>query len=71
VHGSFINPLIYTLAQQNINEFFFDIVVGDNKCGEDITACCPYGFPSAIGWDATTYVLYHTTVWSNKQAQSQ
>jgi len=50
----FVNPLLYSLAAADHNEFFFDIVMGNNSCGEDINSCCPYGFPAAIGWDATT-----------------
>jgi len=46
----FLNPTLYSLSANN----FLDIIQGDNKCGEDVYSCCPYGFPTAFGWDAVT-----------------
>jgi len=46
----FINPTLYSSSSQN----FFDITSGNNACGEDISSCCPVGFPTARGWDAVT-----------------
>ena len=45
--------MVYLIGKQR-PEAFNDIVMGDNSCTEDPTQCCPYGFPSKVGWDATT-----------------
>jgi len=49
----FLNPLIYAIAPQN-SQAFFDIVMGNNKCPENLSNCCTYGLPAAVGWDAVT-----------------
>lgn len=31
---------------------FYDVTVGDNRCGEYL--CCPLGYETAVGFDAAT-----------------
>ncbi|GAM28939.1 hypothetical protein SAMD00019534_121150 [Acytostelium subglobosum LB1] len=47
----FFNPTLYQLATSH-SDAFFDIVMGDNSCGESL--CNQYGFPAVPGWDAVT-----------------
>ena len=49
----FLNPWIYTTAQLDPNAFN-DILMGNNNCGENSTACCRYGFKAELGWDPMT-----------------
>eukprot|EP01114_Cavostelium_apophysatum_P020191 TRINITY_DN6700_c0_g1_i1.p1 TRINITY_DN6700_c0_g1~~TRINITY_DN6700_c0_g1_i1.p1 ORF type:complete len:755 (-),score=176.12 TRINITY_DN6700_c0_g1_i1:27-2291(-) len=57
LHGQaafgFLNPLLYQIAANNATAFT-DIVMGDNSCNENALACCPYGYPAALGYDAVT-----------------
>ncbi|KYQ88241.1 peptidase C53 family protein [Tieghemostelium lacteum] len=50
----FINPLLYQIAQ-DYPEAFYDVTVGDNRCGiynmPNAPTCCPHGFQSTPGYD--------------------
>ena len=45
-----INPALYTAPET----VFLDVRMGNNACGEDINACCPYGFHATHGYDTVT-----------------
>jgi subtilase family serine protease len=57
----FLNPWLYQLYE-NHPDYFNDIVVGNNRCGDgyalnqnlQVPFCCPDGFSAAPGWDAVT-----------------
>lgn len=53
----FINPLLYSLYAKGGTEYFSDITLGTNACGEDNGGpipCCSTGFGAAKGYDAAT-----------------
>ncbi|MDP2437715.1 MAG: S53 family peptidase, partial [archaeon] len=43
----FINPALYSMP----NTHFFDVVLGNNKCPEDLQSCCPYGYDASPFFD--------------------
>lgn len=47
----FINPLLYLAAEEDPSSFN-DITVGNNHC--TMEACCEYGYPTAVGYDAVS-----------------
>jgi len=55
----FLNPLFYEIKRRN-TAAFYDVVIGQNKCGEyqtpdsPIPSCCSAGFYAELGWDAVT-----------------
>lgn len=53
----FANPMLYQAAEET-PESFFDVTVGNNKCGDVLhppyLACCEYGFQASLGWDPIT-----------------
>jgi len=57
----FVNPLLYQNVYsgagaytQEYSNSYWDIMMGDNKCGTQGQQCCPYGWAAARGWDAIT-----------------
>mmetsp|Transcript_13969 Transcript_13969/g.55112 ORF Transcript_13969/g.55112 Transcript_13969/m.55112 type:complete len:744 (+) Transcript_13969:56-2287(+) len=58
----FVNPLLYqNMIDTNTGRLsdlywdtYYDITMGDNKCGELGMECCSYGWSAAPGWDAVT-----------------
>ena len=43
----FINPALYAMP----NTAFFDVVMGNNRCPEDLADCCPYGYNASPFYD--------------------
>lgn len=58
----FVNPRLYQnmydTSTGRLSELYwdtyYDITMGDNKCGELGMECCDYGWSAAPGWDAVT-----------------
>jgi len=55
----FLNPLFYEIKRRN-TAAFYDVVIGQNKCGvymtpmDTVPSCCSSGFSAELGWDAVS-----------------
>lgn len=50
----FLNPLLYQMAELPQLNVFNDVVMGNNRCPEDLSMCCQYGLSAAVGFDLVT-----------------
>ena len=50
----FLNPLLYRWASDAAYSVFHDVVMGNNRCPEDLSLCCEYGLSAAVGFDLVT-----------------
>lgn len=53
----FVNPMLYHLSE-TVEGAFYDVVVGDNRCGAlgqaGVPDCCDHAYKCAVGWDAVS-----------------